>query len=192
MSARDDLLRAGFATMDQVGFDAATVAAICRAAGVSNGSFFHAFASKDALAAELFMTALEAYHAAMLSPLTPGLGAADGIEALVSAHLTWVTGARAQARFMFERSRAEWMVHIRARQQAENRRYGEAIGAWRDPLIASGHLRDLSPMVFMAQIIGPAQILCRAWLSGRDDADPRDQQSVLADCARRALMAAPL
>jgi hypothetical protein len=44
-------------------------------------------------------------------------------------------------------------------------------------------------VVFFSQIIGPAQIFCRAWLSGRDRTDPRQQADILIACAIRALVA---
>ena len=44
--------------------------------------------------------------------------------------------------------------------------------------------------LFFSQIIGPAQIFCRAWLSGRDRTDPRHQADILIACAIRALVAA--
>jgi hypothetical protein len=43
--------------------------------------------------------------------------------------------------------------------------------------------------VFFSQIIGPAQIFCRAFLSGRDRADPREQADMLIACAIRAVVA---
>ena len=55
-SVRDDLLAAGLAVFDRVGFEAATVAAIRARARASNGSFFHAFGSKKELAGALFLT----------------------------------------------------------------------------------------------------------------------------------------
>jgi hypothetical protein len=47
----------------------------------------------------------------------------------------------------------------------------------------------MSSSLFFSQIIGPAQIFCRAWLSGRDRADPREQADVLIACAIRAVVA---
>src|SRR5512143_2160620 len=119
MGTRQAILQAGFDTFESEGFEAATVATICRRAKVSNGSFFHAFATKDALAAELFMTALTAYHDAMLAPLRDRPGARDGVVALVTAHLDWVTGNRRSAHFMFEQSRSEWMKGVRPLQAEE-------------------------------------------------------------------------
>ena len=42
--------------------------------------------------------------------------------------------------------------------------------------------------LFFSQIVGPAQIFCRAWLSGRDPNDPREQSETLIACAVRALV----
>ena len=50
-SGRDLLLQAGTLCFRREGYVATTVDAICREAGVSKGSFFHHFASKEALAA---------------------------------------------------------------------------------------------------------------------------------------------
>ncbi len=188
METRDALLIAGLNAFDAEGFDHVSVAAIRRAAGVSNGSFFHFFGSKEGLAAQLFLQAIRRYHAAMLAALSPLPGAAEGIAALVTAHLDWVVGERPHARFLFEQARAEWMAHIRDEQRAINIAFGEAIEAWRAPLAAAGSLRPLPPALLVSQIIGPAQVFCRAWLSGRDDTDPRLYRDALIDCAQRALL----
>src|SRR6185437_16004414 len=58
----------------------------------------------------------------------------------------------------------------------------------RAPLVASGELLPLPQAVFASQIIGPAQIFCRAFLSGRDRSDPRPQADQLVACAIRALV----
>ena len=47
----------------------------------------------------------------------------------------------------------------------------------------------MTSLVFFSQIIGPAQIFCRAWLSGRDRTDPREQADNLIACAIRAVVA---
>ena len=184
---RAAILSAGLAAFDRTGFDHATVAAIRTAAGVSNGSFFHFFASKDALAAALFIEALAAYHAAMLAPLAAAPSAAGGIAAVLRSHLGFVVDERARAKFMFEQSRAEWMMHVRAERDAENERFAAGIDAWRAPHVAAGALRPLPFVLFAAQVIGPAQILCRAYLSGRSREDPRRHAAALIDCAVRAL-----
>ena len=47
----------------------------------------------------------------------------------------------------------------------------------------------MSATLFFSQIIGPAQIFCRAYLSGRHHSDPREQVETLIACAIRAVVA---
>jgi hypothetical protein len=98
---------------------------------------------------------------------------------------------RREARFLFEISRSEWTEAVRDAQRAQNSRLAEGIERWRAPLIARGELIPMTSTLFLSQIIGPAQIFCRAWLSGRDRTDPRQQADTLIACAIRALVAPP-
>ncbi len=188
MGTRESLLEAGIIAFDSAGFGATTVAALCAAAGVSNGSFFHCFGTKEGLAAAIYLDSLCAYHAHLVQALDAGPDAAAGIAALVQAHLDWVVQERRAARFLFEQARAEWLPTIHTRQQAENQTFAARIDAWRGPLVQQNSLRPLSSWLFFSQLIGPAQMLCRAWLSGTHDADPRQHAASLIDCAQRALL----
>jgi AcrR family transcriptional regulator len=184
---RDDLLAAGLAVFDRDGFEGATVAAIRARAQASNGSFFHLFGSKKELAGALFLEILQRYHAAVLAALQPSPGAADGIGHLIRAHLDWVVNNRREARYLFEISRSEWAESVRDAQRVRNALLSEGIERWRAPLLARGELLPMTPVLFLSQIIGPAQIFCRAFLSGRDRSDPRLQADTLIACAIRAL-----
>jgi AcrR family transcriptional regulator len=184
---RDDLLAAGLAVFDRDGFDGATVAAIRQRARASNGSFFHFFASKRELAGTLFLETLQRYHSALLAVSLPGLSAREGIDRLIRAHLGWVVENRREARYLFEISRGDWSEELRDRQRALNARLAEAIERWRAPLVASGELLPLPQAVFASEIIGPAQIFCRAFLSGREHGDPGVHAEALIECAIRAV-----
>jgi AcrR family transcriptional regulator len=188
--ARADLLAAGLAVFDREGFEGATVAAIRTRARASNGSFFHFFGSKKELAGTLFLEVLRRYHAAMLAAVDASMGAEQGIGCLIRAHLDWVVNNRREARYLFEISRSEWTDEIRGAQREQNSRLADAVERWRAPLLARGELLPMTATLFFSQIIGPAQIFCRAWLSGRDRTDPRDQTDILIACAVRAVVAA--
>jgi AcrR family transcriptional regulator len=187
--AREDLLAAGLAVFDRDGFEGATVAAIRAQARASNGSFFHFFGSKKELAGTLFLEVLQRYHAAVLAAIDISVNAQEGIGRLIRAHLDWVMNNRREARYLFEISRSEWSEDLRDAQRAHNSRLAEGIERWRAPLIARGELLPMTSTLFFSQIIGPAQIFCRAWLSGRDRSDPRHQTDILVACAIRALVA---
>jgi AcrR family transcriptional regulator len=157
-------------------------------AGASNGSFFHFFGSKKGLAAELLLAALRSYHSAMLAPLACNPDAKTGVATLVAAHLGWVVEERRNAKFLFEQSRAEWLVDFRKEQQMENAAFRNGIAGWFDALVASGVAREMPISIFISQIIGPAQIFCRAWLSGRERGDPRTYAPMLSQCAIRSVV----
>jgi AcrR family transcriptional regulator len=185
---REDLLAAGLAVFDRDGFEDATVATIRTRAQASNGSFFHFFRSKKELAGTLFLEVLQRYHAAVLAAIDLDPGARDGVGHLVHAHLDWVANNRREARFLFEISRSEWTETVRDAQRVQNARLAQGIERWCARLMASGELFPMTSGLFLSQIIGPAQIFCRAWLSGRDRADPRRHADVLIACAIRALV----
>src|ERR1700730_18570782 len=187
--AREDLLAAGLAVFDRDGFEGATVAAIRTQARASNGSFFHFFGSKKELAGTLFLEVLQRYHAAILAAIDTSSSAQKGIGRLIGAHLDWVMNNRREARFLFEISRSEWTEDLREAQRAQNSRLAEGLERWRAPLIARGELLPMTSTLFFSQIIGPAQIFCRAWLSGRVRADPRNQADILIARAVGALVA---
>jgi AcrR family transcriptional regulator len=184
---RDDLMVAGLEVFDRDGFEGATVAAIRARAHASNGSFFHFFGSKRELAGTLFLEILQRYHAAMLAALNPSPSGRDGIGRLIRAHLDWVVNSRREARYLFEISRNEWSEAVRDAQRAQNASLADGIERWRAPLVARGELLAMTPALFLSQIIGPAQIFCRAYLAGRDRSDPRLQADTLIACAIRAL-----
>jgi AcrR family transcriptional regulator len=188
-TAREDLLAAGLAVFDRDGFEGATVAAIRTRARASNGSFFHFFGSKKELAGTLFLEILGRYHASVVAGVTEPCGAQEGVKRLIRAHLDWVVNNRREARYLFEISRSEWTEEVRGAQREQNSRLAQAVERWRAPLLARGELLPMTATLFFSQIIGPAQIFCRAWLSGRDRADPRDQIDVLTACAIRAVVA---
>jgi AcrR family transcriptional regulator len=188
-TAREDLLAAGLAVFDRDGFDGATVAAIRTRARASNGSFFHFFGSKKELAGTLFLEILARYHSAVIAAVDESCTAREGVARLIRAHLEWVVNSRREARYLFEISRSEWTEEIRGAQRTQNSRLAEAVQRWRAPLVERGELLPMSSSLFFSQIIGPAQIFCRAWLSGRDRADPREQADVLIACAIRAVVA---
>lgn len=184
---RQIILNAALSCFEANGYEATTTAAICRASKVSNGSFFHHFGSKDGVAAALFLLALRSYHHTLVAGLASNKTAARGIQQLVSSHIKWVTEHRPEARFLFEQSRAEWLGSIQDERQLENNAFADKLENWRQPLIDSGALRDMDPMVFFSQVIGPAQILTRQWLSSQTGNDIHRHSKLLGECAIRAL-----
>jgi len=178
-TAREDLLAAGLAVFDRDGFEGATVAAHPNPRAGSNGSFFHFFGSKKELAGTLFLEILGRYHASVLAAIGESCGAQEGVRQLIGHNLDWVVNNRREARYLFEISRRR--MDRRGAGSAARAEFAPrgAVERWRAPLLERGELLPMTATLFFSQIIGPAQIFCRAWLSGRDRTDPRDQIDVL-------------
>jgi len=187
-TAKQLILQAALACFDEKGYEATTTSAICTASGVSNGSLFHHFGSKEGIASALFLNALEDYHEALLSGLRLDMSAPEGIEYLISSHISWVVDNRGAAQFLFEQARAEWLSSIREAQTQENNLFAEGISQWRDPLIKAEKIRPEIRDMFFSQLIGPAQLMVRRWLAAKDTQNLRRHIPVLTECATRAVL----
>jgi len=192
-NARERIIATACAHFLAHGFEDARVAAIRSEAGVSNGSFFHHFPSKDALGAHVYLGIVADYQASMLDVLggPPALVEAPiAIERLIRRHLAWVVGQRERAAYVFNASRTEWAGLVGDELNALNARFLDAFEAWRLPRMESGELVDIERGLFIAQLLGPTQMLCRRWLAGQDACTPDRAADTLVACAIRGLVIA--
>lgn len=88
----DELLDVASALLVDGGPSALTAAAVARAAGAPSGSVYHRFASRDELAASLWMRTVERFDAEVVATL---LGSGDPVEIAVSAALATVAWSAA-------------------------------------------------------------------------------------------------
>ena len=84
-TTRDRILAAALDLFLSAGVEGASVADICRAAGVSNGSFFHHFPSKEELALELTLALRREYWDYLLAVMEPETDAMKGVERTIRA-----------------------------------------------------------------------------------------------------------
>lgn len=192
-SVRARLLQAATQLFADEGYDAVGVERLRSRAGVSNGSFFHLFAAKEDLAAELLVSCVIDYQAAIVAALSRCDDATTGVAAIVRTHIHWVMENQSKARFMLDDARAAWFAKAADRLKTHNATFGAAIERWRAPLVARGHLRDVSTEVFLATVIGPANLICRTWITGRklSAASPARSEDELVALAQHALVVRP-
>src|SRR5215510_9422808 len=101
-SPRERILDAATELFADEGYDAVGVERLRARAGVSNGSFFHLFAAKEDLAAELLVACVIEYQAAIIRALARCDDAMTGLAAIVRTHIRWVIDNRSKARFMLD------------------------------------------------------------------------------------------
>jgi AcrR family transcriptional regulator len=193
VSVRERLLEAAAELFAAEGYDSVGVEKLRVRAGVSNGSFFHLFAAKEDLAAELLVSYVADYQSAIVRAVARSDDAAAGLEAIVRAHIRWVINNRSKARFMLDDARAAWFAKATDRLRELNTAFAGAIERWRAPLVENGSLRDVPVEVFLATLIGPANLICRTWIAGQklSPASPTRHEDDLVALARAALLIAP-
>ncbi|HEU4403967.1 MAG TPA: TetR/AcrR family transcriptional regulator [Polyangiaceae bacterium] len=186
---RDVILRAALALFVERGFGPATMAEVCARAGVSNGSLFHHFPSKEALGAAVYLEGLGRYQARLLGALRAEADAERGVRAAVGAHLAWVGENPDWAQFLFAMGRAEVAAAAPGELGALNRPFFAAVEAWFAGHVAAGRVRAMPREVRAAVLVGPAQEFCRGWLRRRDPAALERARPLLEGAAWRGVKA---
>ena len=174
------------------GLSATSLRQIQRDAHASNGSFFHHFPSKEALAGAVYVDCVTRYQQAFLAELGRHADAQTAVRAIVGMHLRWCADHPEMARFLI--TMTEPAVHDAAAAELIplNEGFADALHAWWRPHAHYGTLRALSAAHSQALWLGPAQELVRAWLLGVIPAAPgKDDAQVLADAAWLCLRAGP-
>ncbi len=171
--------------LTQVGYAAFTVAAVRDALGLSSGSMFHAFPSKPALAAAVYVEGMAAYQGAA----TAAIGAAREPEAAIGAwiatHLAWIEDHRDLARYLFSTLPDEVMAEAAAPLAVHNGAFYAALDALFVRAAGAGLVVPLPRPVAQAICIGPAQEYGRQWTRGSVSIPPR----ALARTLERAALA---
>lgn len=165
-------------------YEAATIADIRAAAGVSNGSVFHHFGSKEGIAEALYLDGIRRYQQGELKVLARHREDAQGsIRAAVRYHLGWVEAHRDLARFLFDIGRPGWYGARSAELKAANEAFAAAVTQWLGPHVAAGRVKPLTGEVFIACVIGPAQLVACGWIAGLRETRPSGFAQALADAA---------
>jgi AcrR family transcriptional regulator len=185
-TARERILRAALALFVERGFEATRTSDICARAAVSNGSLFHVFASKDAVAAALYRDGVAAYQAVLLAALDAEAGTKAALRAVVHAQCGWAE-ADQRARFLFTHGREISAGEVAREIAALNARFVAAIETWRKAPVRCSALRPMPLTAFTAVLLGPSLMAIRAWL-GMGGEPPTTLAALFADAAVRSLL----
>ncbi len=189
---RQRILDAALECFTESGYEHATVAQIRRRAEVSNGTFFHRFPTKEAVAEALYVEAIESYQDGLWTILRRRPRTLRGALRSVIAHqLTWVELNADLARFVYGRGHLDGASQGAAAVTALNTELGDAFGGWMEPFLRRGELRVDSMLLITAIVNGPAHAIARRWLAGQLPASPTGYVEALSDAAYGALCGEP-
>ena len=163
---RAGILRAALACFTESGIAGTGIADIQERAGVSVGSLYHHFGSKENLAATLYLEGIRDYQGGIVAIMKNRGSAREGIHAIVRYHLSWVKKNDDWARFLFRERHADFMGDAGGEIAAMNRDFIDSMGRWISHQVQSGELRPASPDLFACMVLGPCQEYARLYLAG--------------------------
>jgi AcrR family transcriptional regulator len=185
-SARARILEAALALFLKQGVEAVSVAEICRAAGVSNGSFFHHFPSKDELALEISLALRREYWDFVLAELEPKADAMAGVAGAIRAAFAYLRDF--PDRYRLSRSDdAPWMRGNDQRIRDDNAPYRARAAQWIAAHVAAGELPLLLPEIYGSLLFGMPHWVARNAHSGATPTDMSAAETQLVETIQKAL-----
>lgn len=173
LSGRSRIVQAALACAAEQGWEATSMGAVRTRAGVSNGSLFHHFPSRDALTTAVIAEGMANHQETLLRVLRGADDARAGVQGVVVAHLGWIAENPSLARLLLSAPAGAPPRGLEAAVADENRAIFGEVAAW---LTAHGWTRRPDLPVVLALWTGPAQAYARRWL-----ADQVDHPSTVAD-----------
>lgn len=179
-SSRDRIIAAATELFLAAGVESTSVAEICRAAGVSNGSFFHHFPNKEGLALEVTLELRREYWEHLLSALEPCADPMEGIARTVRAGFEYQR--LHPDRYRLSRSdEAPWMRGNEQRIRDDNAPYRGRAAMWIATHAAAGRLPVYAPEVYGALMFGTPHWVAR---NAHSRGAPTDMDAVAEELVR--------
>jgi AcrR family transcriptional regulator len=185
---KDRILDAALTLFLEQGMAATRIGQICKQAGVSNGSLFHFFPSKEAIGVALYVGGIASYQAALIGELAEPRPPARMLRALVLSHWDWVFAERPRARFLFLQGPPSWHPDAEAQIEQHNARAQQALAEWLGAPSQRDALRDVPLDAFTPILLGPSMMATRAWLRAPVPPPTTYHVSLFADAAVRSLL----
>jgi AcrR family transcriptional regulator len=162
---REEILAAALDASVTVGAVGTFIDDVCRGAGVSVGTVYHHFGSKERLLAALHLSVLNRYQAGAAPILVRDPSAETGIKETVTYHLRWLAGHPKEATFLLQQPYVGRHVELAPTELiAENDAFLAIVHGWLERHTESGELRPLPFATVVALLIGPIHHWIRAAL----------------------------
>src|SRR5438105_2720089 len=192
IETRTRILDAALECFLEAGYEQTTIARIRERSGVSNGTLFHRFSTKEAIADALYLESIASFQEGLwrlLAKRPRSLRAA--VRGTIAHQIEWIEANVDRARFVYTRGTLEVDSPGSGELDAINRELADAYEAWLRPLVDRGQARPMSMLLRNAVVTGPTHSIARSWLAGQLDSPLRTYVEELADAACAALTGAP-
>jgi AcrR family transcriptional regulator len=186
-TTRQRILEEATRQLPEHGYAAFKMAAVREALGISSGSLFHAFPSKPALAAAVFVEGMADYQGYAIDAIAGAPDPEQALRAWVFAHLSWIEDHRELARYLFSSLPPEVSAEACGPLDAYNARFNDVLAALFEQARAAKLVGPLPDKVAHVLCIAPAHEYGRLWSRGQADTPPRDIVKLLQNAAIAAL-----
>lgn len=189
LNTRSRVLEAARNLLMEKGIAAVSLKDIRELSGVSNGSIFHHFGSKDGVVVQIFMAERTRYlthvaEAIMRHEGDPCDAFGEGARAAIEYQM------RDPQRFLhliLNFNDSEWLdsnksVWIDIADELE-----KPVIEWATPYLQSGELPNMPAPFFQALMLGSTERMLYHYLTGRLDRDPRDMADHMAEVVSSGL-----
>lgn len=181
------VIKAALACFTERGYTDTTISDVCAKSGMSVGSLYHHFKSKEQLAAAVYLEGIRDYQQGYVEAMEKATQARTGVKAIIGFHLRWVEKNRDWARYLFQQRHAGFMGETVEDFNRLNAEFFKRVSAWFKVHIASGEMRRLPFDLYMGIMMGPCQEFSRLILNGSATTPIDKAFEVIGDAAWRAL-----
>lgn len=163
---RTRIIEGALRRFSQDGVSATTLASLREESGVSVGSFYHHFASKEHVFGVLYTEILESYQERFVAELVSHQEARDGIEAVVAFHMRWAGEHPERARLLISERPPRKQEPGGAEVAQARHGFFRQVSDWWKPHMKNGVLQPVHATMCYVLWLGPAQEMCRLWFAG--------------------------
>jgi AcrR family transcriptional regulator len=174
------------------GYEQPTVARIPECACVSNGTLFHHFPTKDAIADTLYLEAIADFQEGLWRLLAERpRSLRKAVRGVIEHQIEWIEANVDRARFVYTRGTLDGDSPGAAELTEMNRKLAASYQEWLQPFIERHQVRPTSMLVLNAIVTGPTHALARRWLARQITSPLHAYLDELADSASAALSGTP-
>jgi AcrR family transcriptional regulator len=163
-STRAKLLDAAEQVFLEHGFGAASMDLVRQQAGVSNGSLYHHYPTKEKLADALYAHTLRDFHATLMTPIAGKVSAEAAVKGLIRAYVQWVVKHPQRARLLHKLRRTGDVTDAASERNEANAAAFKALADWVEQKVKAGEIRAMPFPVWMALVFSPAMALTPHWV----------------------------
>ncbi len=178
---KQKIVDAAFSLLTEHGRHGVSMKDISNKSGVSNGSIFHHFKSKDQIIVSVYVRERRTYWNVVFDAMEKHTGTPpEALAEATRASLRYQEQFPKQHKFMIECGADSRLDDLAEPVQKLNAAFFARFYTWARPHIESGTLALLQPELYSAMIFGPAQWVGRAWATDQSSTRPTDYADGLA------------